>query len=132
MKTGTPQLYKGVADRGVAVRVELHGVSHDVRHLIISAVVHALHRVEDASLHGLQAVLQVGNGSVENAVAGIVEEPVLIHAAQMVHGGSIEAVHGLIVGVAFLRPFRLLLFQNLVVLDFVVHSYWSLAFLLQR
>ena len=34
-------------------------MAHNVGHLIISAVVHALHRVQDAALHGLQTVLDV-------------------------------------------------------------------------
>ena len=102
--------------------MELHRVAHDVRHLIISAVVHTLHRVKDAALHGFQAVLQMGHGAVEDAVAGIIEEPILIHAAQMMHGCGIEAVHGFIVGVAFLLALRLLLFEDLIVFCLVVHS----------
>ena len=118
-------LHQGVANTGVAMRVELHRVSHDVRHLIISSVVHALHRVQDASLHGFQTVLDMGNGTVEDAITGIIEEPILIHAAQMVHCSGIEAVYGLIVGVAFLGLFRLLLFQDLVVLYLVVHGLYG-------
>ena len=38
-------LHESVADGSVAVRVELHGVSHDVSHLVEATVVHALHRV---------------------------------------------------------------------------------------
>ena len=47
------ELHKGVADGGVAMRVKLHGVSHNVCHLIISSVVHAFHGMEDAPLHRL-------------------------------------------------------------------------------
>ncbi len=78
-------LYQGVADRGIAVGVELHGVSHDVCHLIISAVVHALHRVQDAALNGFQTVFYMRDGTVENGIGGIVQKPVLVHAAQVVH-----------------------------------------------
>ena len=95
------QLHQGVADGGIAVGVELHGVAHDVGHLVVASVVHALHRVQDAALHRLQAVLDVGHGTLQNDIRGVVEEPVLIHAAQMVHGSRIKTVHGLIVGVAF-------------------------------
>ena len=77
--------------------VELHGVSHDVRHLVISAVVHALHRVQDAALYGLQSVLDVRHGTLQNDVRSIVKEPTLVHAAQVVDGCRIESVHGLIV-----------------------------------
>ena len=71
----------------------------------------------------------MGHGAVEDAVAGIIEEPILIHAAQMMHGCGIEAVHGFIVGVAFLLALRLLLFWALrqlvltaVFFYLVVHS----------
>ena len=93
------QLHQCVADARVAVRVKLHGMSHDVRHLVIAAVVHALHRVQDAALHRLQTVLNVRHGPFEDDVRGIVQEPVLIHAAQVVHGSCVEAVHGLVVRV---------------------------------
>ena len=43
----------------------------------------------------------------------------------MVHCSGIEAVYGLIVGVAFLGLFRLLLFQDLVVLYLVVHGLYG-------
>ena len=101
-------------------------MAHDVGHLIISAVIHALHRVKDAALYGFQAVLDMGNGTVEDAVTGVVKEPVLVHPAQMMYSRCVEAVHGLIVGMAFYTLFRLLHFQNLVVLYFVVHSYYGL------
>ena len=54
------------------MRVELHGMAHDVCHFIISSVVHPLHRVEDASLHGFQSVAQMGHGSLEDYVRGII------------------------------------------------------------
>jgi hypothetical protein len=81
--------------------------------------------VKDAALYGFQAVLDMGNGTVEDAIAGIVEEPVLVHAAQMVYRCGIEAVYGLIVGVALLGFFRLLLFQDLVVLYLVIHGLYG-------
>ena len=74
------QLHEGVTDGGVAVGVELHGMSHDVGHLVISAVVHALHRVHNAALHGLEAVLNVRHGTFQDYIAGVIQEPVLVHA----------------------------------------------------
>ena len=94
-------LHQGVADGGIAVGVELHGVAHDVGHLVVASVIHALHGVQDASLHGLQSVLDMGHGTLQDHVGGIVEKPILVHAAQMVHGSCIKTVHGLIVGVFF-------------------------------
>ena len=103
-------LHEGVADTGIAVGVELHRVSHNVRHLVEASVVHPLHRVEDASLHGFQTVAQVGHGTLEDHVGGVIQEPVLIHATEVVYGCRVEAVHGFIVGMAFFLVFRRLLF----------------------
>ena len=83
------------------MRVELHGVSHDVGHLIISAIVHSFHRVENASLHRFQTVAQMGHGSLQDYVAGVIQEPVLIHAAKMMNRCGIKAVTWFIVGMLF-------------------------------
>ena len=82
------------------MRVELHGVTYNVRYLVISAIVHALHGVQNAALYGFQTVLDMWHGTLQNNIGGVVQEPVLIHAAQMVYGGSVETVYGLIVGVS--------------------------------
>ena len=79
------------------MRVKLHGMAHDVGHFVVAAVVHALHRVQDAALYGLQTVLNVGDGAFQNDIRGVVEKPVLVHAAEVVNGGSIEAVDWLVV-----------------------------------
>ena len=62
------ELHEGVADRGVAVGVILHGASHDVRHFVEATVVEFLHCVQDAPLHGFQTVLDVGHGAFQNHV----------------------------------------------------------------
>ena len=93
-------LHQGVTDRCVTMGVKLHGMSHNVGHLVVASVVHAFHGVKNASLHGFQSVLYMGNGTFQDYIRGIVEEPVLIHAAQMVHGRSIKPVHWLVVGMA--------------------------------
>ena len=36
------------------VRMELHGMSYDICHLVVASVVQALHRVQDTSLNRLQ------------------------------------------------------------------------------
>ena len=102
------------------MRVELHRVSHDVRHLIISAVIHALHGVQDASLNRLQAVLDVRHGTLQDYVRCVIEEPVLVHSTKMVHRGGVETVHGAVVRVN-VRDIIVarLLFSSLVVLFFV-------------
>ena len=69
------------ADGGVAVRVELHRGADDVGDLVEAAVVHVPERVEHAALDGLQAVVDVRHGAVEDDVARVVEEPVAVAAA---------------------------------------------------
>ncbi len=80
--------------------VELHGVAHDVRHLVVASVVHALHRVQDAPLYGFQSILDVWHGTFQDHVGGIVQKPALVHAAEVVDSSSVEAVHWFIVRVA--------------------------------
>ena len=83
-----PHLYERIAYAGIAVGVKLHGVPHDVGHLVVASVVQAVHRVQDAPLYGFQSVAHVGDGALQDDVAGIVEKPVLVHARQLgLHGG---------------------------------------------
>ena len=95
-------------------------MSHNVRHLVVSAVIHALHGVENASLHGFESVLDVGDGTLQDYIRSIVEEPVLVHSAEVMHSGGVESVHRLIVGVLFLRS-GVLLFEFVFVFYFVAH-----------
>ena len=119
-------LHQGIADGSVSMRVELHRVSHDIGHLVVSSVVHAFHGVEDASLHGFQSVFDMRHSSLQNYIRRIVEEPVLIHAAEVVYGGCIESVHRLIVGmfllsIRILQIIRILAFQLVFIFNFVAH-----------
>ena len=79
------------------MRVKLHGVSHDVRHLVVSSIVHSFHGVEDTSLHRFETILDVRNGTLQDDIRSIVEEPVLVHAAEMVYSGGVKSVHRLVV-----------------------------------
>ena len=79
------ELHECILDRGVAVRVVLHGLTHDVGHLVVAAVVDDLHGVEDAPLHGLQAVLDVRHGALQDHVGGVIQKPVLVHARELAH-----------------------------------------------
>ena len=47
-----PQLHKRIADARISVRVELHRLADDIRHLD-QPILHLRHRVEDPSLHRL-------------------------------------------------------------------------------
>ena len=70
-----------------------HGVTHDVGHLVETAVVQLTHRVEDTSLHRLQSVLQRGNGTVQNHIRGIVEKPILEHTLKGNHMIFFVVIH---------------------------------------
>ena len=90
--------------------------------LVVAAVVHALHAVEDASLNGLQSVLNVWHGAFQYHIRRIVQEPVFIHAAQMMYGRGIKPVHGLVVGMAVYGQFFVFVYLVLVVYCIVAHS----------
>ena len=74
------ELHEGITDRGIAVRVVFHRVTHDVGHLVEASVVQFVHRMQDTALHRLQAILDSGNGTFQDNIRGIVEKPVLEHA----------------------------------------------------
>ncbi len=59
-------------DGRVSVRMIPHRCTDDVRDLVQFSVVHFGKRMQDAPLHGLQAVFEIGNRPVENHVARIV------------------------------------------------------------
>ena len=63
--------------------VKLHGMAHDVGHLIIAAIVQALHRMEDAALYGFQAIADMRHGTFEDDIRGVVEKPRLKHSRQL-------------------------------------------------
>ena len=115
-----PHLHQGIADRSVAMRVELHRVAHDIGHLIITSVVHALHRMQDAPLHGLQSVFDMRHGPFQNHIAGIVQEPVLVHAAQVMYGRSVEPVGRSVVRMGIFAQ-HFLFVDILAVFEFFVH-----------
>ena len=128
-----PHLHKGVADRGVAVGVKLHGMAHNVGHFVVPSVVHAFHRVQYAALNRFQAVGDVRHGAFQDNVRGVVEEPILVHATKVMHRRGIEAVGGFVVGMRFNALFLVFVlflfvghvrafFQFVRVFYFVVHS----------
>ena len=109
--------------------VELHRVAHDVGHLVIPPVVHALHGVQYAPLHGLQSVLYVGHGTLQYHVRSIVEKPVLVHPAKVMHGRSVKPADGLVplatglcAAILGLHGVPVKFLDALVVLYLVVHD----------
>ena len=57
-----------------------HNLTHHFGRLGEGAVTVMLHCVQNTPLHGLQTVLNVRHGAVQNHIGGIVEEPVLEHS----------------------------------------------------
>ena len=83
------------------MRVELHGMSHNVCNLVVSSVVQPLHGVQDASLYGFQSIVDVRNRTFQYHIRGIVQKPVLVHAAQLMLHGLVVLIDGLIVRMCF-------------------------------
>ena len=77
------QLDEGAEDGLVAVRVVLHGLADDVGDLGVGAVVHLVHGMQHAPLHGLESVHDVRHGPVQDHVRGVVQVPVLEHAGKL-------------------------------------------------
>ena len=95
-------------------------MTYDVGYLVVAAIVHTFHRVQNSTLYGFQSVAQMGYGTLQDYVAGVIQKPVLIHAAKMMNRCGIKAVAWFIVGVLF-RLFNLF--------NLVVHSFFMLRFL---
>ena len=80
------QHHQRVADGGVAVRMILHRMADHVGDLDEPPVVLFVQRPEDAPLHRLQAVGQIGDGAVADDVGGVVEKAA-VHAAMQTAAG---------------------------------------------
>lgn len=68
----------GGVDAGIAVRVVAHGVADHVGDLVVAPVVQLLERVQDATLHRLEAVVERRDRAVENDVGGVFKKPALV------------------------------------------------------
>ena len=79
------KLHQGILDRGITVGVILHSLTHDICHLVVATILNTLHSVQDTALHGFQTILQMGHGTLEDNIRGIVQEPVLIHTRKTAH-----------------------------------------------
>ena len=75
----------GVPNARIPVGVVLHRVADDVGHLVETAVVHFTQAVQNAPLHGFQAVVLVRHCTLEDDVTGVVEEVVVVHATDRDH-----------------------------------------------
>ena len=83
------------------MRMELHGMSYDICHLVVASVVQALHRVQDTSLNRLQSIVDMRNRTFQNNIRSIVQKPVLVHTAQLVFYSFVALVDRLIVRMCF-------------------------------
>ena len=88
------ELNKGITDRSITVRVILHSLTNDVRHLVVLAVIHRLHGVQDTALYRLQTILDSRHSTLEYHIRSIVQEPVLVHARKMILHSIIETTLG--------------------------------------
>ncbi len=60
----------------------LHRVAHDVGDFYKTPVIKGLHRMHDAALNRLEAIIYVRHGTLQNHIRRIVEKPATIHPAQ--------------------------------------------------
>ena len=79
------KLHQSITNGCIAVRVVFHRVTHDVSHLVETTVVEFVHRMQDTTLHRLQAVLDGRHSTFEDDIRGVVEKPILEHAFQWYH-----------------------------------------------
>src|SRR5262245_21807446 len=67
--------YNRFTDRGITVRVILHGVTDHVRNFVETAIIHFFKRMHDASLHGLEAVFDARNSAFQNYIGSVIQKP---------------------------------------------------------
>lgn len=72
-------------------------------------------------MYGLQSVLDMRHGTLENDIGCVVEKPVLVHAAEMMYGRSVKPVDRLVVGV-FLSGVLTIHFTVFNIVYFVAHE----------
>ncbi len=99
----------------------LHGVSNDVRDFVVTAVIHSLHSVQDATLNGFQTVGDVRHGTFQNYIGSIVQKPVLVHLGKIERTVAAQFYGYLWIGPRLVRQISfLLLTQSSLFRYFVV------------
>ena len=71
-------LHHGICDGGISMRVVFHGISYDVRYLVVSPIFQLAHGVHDTALNRLKTIINRWNGTVQNHIRGIIKKPILI------------------------------------------------------
>ena len=110
-------------------------MTHHVRHFVVASVIKFAHGMQDAALNRFKAIVQVWYRTLQNHIRGIVQEPVLVHACQLVRDGVAAAV-GVVAAVlpcgGVIVPGRVLL-RTVYLIDIlfksvVVHNLYALLF----
>ena len=68
------------------MRVQLHGLANNVRHLAELAVVHFPHRVENAALYRFESVVNVRNRTVLDEIGRIFQKVLVHQGLEVLHG----------------------------------------------
>ena len=76
------------------MRVVLHSLADDVRDLVHLTVVHALHGMEYTALNRFETIFDCRHSSFKYHVRSIVQEPVLVHAREVILDSIIETALG--------------------------------------
>jgi len=74
-----------IANGGVTVWVVGHGSTDDGGHLLVAAVVVFEKGMQNAALNRLESVFVVGDGTVQNHVASVVQEPPVVEFFKVVY-----------------------------------------------
>ena len=73
------QLYHGITDRGIPMRVILHGIPDYIGYFVIAAVLQFPERVQYAALYRLETIVCVGDSPFQNDIAGVFKKPATKH-----------------------------------------------------
>src|SRR5205814_5550527 len=71
---------EGIPDRGIAVRVVLHGMANDIGDFDEAPVVFVVERPKDTPLHGLQSIREIRYRAIPDDIRGVIEKAT-VHAA---------------------------------------------------
>ena len=72
------EAHKCIADGGVTMRVVGHCSTDNRRHLLVASVVVFEHGMQNTALNRLQAIFKIRDRTVQNHIAGVIEEPAVI------------------------------------------------------
>ena len=88
------QLNQCIPNGGITVRVILHGLTDDVSHFVVLTIIDGLHSMQNTTLHRLESILNRRHSALQNHIRGIIQEPILVHARQVILHRIIESPLG--------------------------------------